>query len=286
MEGCSDSVRLSTGIAALDGLLSGWKKGTESGEQGTAGQKKGVFGSPFSVFREARESGSPFYSRRSPALSRPGAAIPPRPLAPFSSGPLRRGSTIEWLSPETGCGAMTLALFGAAEACRDGGALILFDAAGELYFPGMNGSCLSPSLLLVRAKNAREELWAWEQALRSPGAGAAVGWVERADDRSLRRLQLAAERGNTLGILLRPAGARSEPCWADARFWVEPAAASRPLAKGWTHSAGRRLRITILRARGVEPGRSIEVLWDEETSNVFVAPELADPASARQPARA
>lgn len=60
-------------------------------------------------------------------------------------------------------------------------------------------------LVWVRPANAADTLWAMEQALREPACGAVLGWVAgMLDDRSCRRLQLAAKAGGGCGFLLRP----------------------------------------------------------------------------------
>ncbi|KPC54827.1 translesion DNA synthesis-associated protein ImuA [Amantichitinum ursilacus] len=60
-------------------------------------------------------------------------------------------------------------------------------------------------LVWVRPASAGDTLWAMEQALREPACGAVLGWVAGVlDDRSCRRLQLAAKAGGGLGFLLRP----------------------------------------------------------------------------------
>ena len=82
-------------------------------------------------------------------------------------------------------------------------------------------------VILVYPRDSREELWAWEQALRAPGVAAVWGWVEQLDDRAFRRWQLAAEQSGGLGLLVRPATARGQPSWAAVRWWVEPAGRRR-----------------------------------------------------------
>ena len=52
--------------------------------------------------------------------------------------------------------------------------------------------------------NGRDALWATEQCLRSGSCGAVLCWPDKADDRSLRRLQVAAESGQTLAFAYRP----------------------------------------------------------------------------------
>lgn len=57
-------------------------------------------------------------------------------------------------------------------------------------------------LALVRA-GEREALWAAEQCLRSGSCAAVLCWPNHADDRALRRLQVAAETGQTLAFAYR-----------------------------------------------------------------------------------
>lgn len=67
-------------------------------------------------------------------------------------------------------------------------------------------------MLVVRTDRP---LWALEQALGSGACVAALAWCSRAHPRDVRRLQLATERGRTLGVLFRePAEARGSTCAA------------------------------------------------------------------------
>jgi hypothetical protein len=65
----------------------------------------------------------------------------------------------------------------------------------------------------------------------------------------VRRLQLAAERGRTLGFLFRPHGAAQESSPAVLRVLIEPV---RPEAAG--------VRVTLLKSRGGMRG-SIDLSW-------------------------
>jgi cell division inhibitor SulA/protein ImuA len=58
-------------------------------------------------------------------------------------------------------------------------------------------------VILVNATDAGERFWACEQALRSPRCGAVLAWIDHAPERALKRLQLAAEGGNTVALLFR-----------------------------------------------------------------------------------
>src|SRR5687768_12008515 len=50
-------------------------------------------------------------------------------------GGLRRGSLVEYLTPNAGSGAGTLALCAAREACADGRALVVLDRGRTFYPP-------------------------------------------------------------------------------------------------------------------------------------------------------
>lgn len=49
----------------------------------------------------------------------------------------------------------------------------------------------------------RDALWTAEQCLRSGCIGAVLAWPRQVDDRALRRLQVAADRGRALGFVFR-----------------------------------------------------------------------------------
>jgi cell division inhibitor SulA/protein ImuA len=78
-------------------------------------------------------------------------------------------------------------------------------------------------------------LWALEQTLGSGACDAVLGWVRQVKLRDIRRLQLAAERGRTLGVVFRPRRAAREASAAVLRLGVEPLAAG--------------VRLTILKGR-------------------------------------
>lgn len=58
-------------------------------------------------------------------------------------------------------------------------------------------------LNIIQAKD-KDGLWAVEQCLRSGSCGAVLCWPQQAGDRALRRLQVAAETGQTLAFAYRP----------------------------------------------------------------------------------
>lgn len=187
----------------------------------------------------------------------------------------RWGTLVEWLGAGSGSGAQTLALYAAREACREGGALVILDYLREFYPPAAVRLGIDPaSMIVVHALSEADNLWALDQSLRSLGVAAVLAWPEKLDGHSFRRLQLAAEQGGGLGLLVRPEGARHEPSWADVRLLVETV----PLV---TPGTARRLKVHVLRSRGSVRGESVEVEVNDETCAVSLAPRLAHPADQR-----
>jgi cell division inhibitor SulA/protein ImuA len=73
-------------------------------------------------------------------------------------------------------------------------------------------------VLIVRPKKPSETLWAAEQALSSGTCVAVLLWPQALDDAASRRLQLAAEKGQSWAIAFRSLKARSQPSAAALRI--------------------------------------------------------------------
>lgn len=96
-------------------------------------------------------------------------------------------------------------------------------------------------VLLVHVSAAqRKSLWAVEQALRSKSSVAVLAWVDEADDKALRRLQLAAEARTCWAVLFRP---------IEALRQRSPAALRLKLS-----CDGAKLRLELVKCRGRRPG--------------------------------
>ncbi|MGI9204372.1 MAG: translesion DNA synthesis-associated protein ImuA [Woeseiaceae bacterium] len=76
-------------------------------------------------------------------------------------------------------------------------------------------------ILIVRPKTPQESLWAAEQALSSGNCAAVLLWSTRLDDAASRRLQLAAEAGQSWAIAFRSLDAASQPSAAALRIRLE-----------------------------------------------------------------
>ena len=114
------------------------------------------------------------------------------------------------------------------------------------YAPALMGGGLDLSRLLV-VRAAGDVFWAAEQVLRSGACGAVLAWPRErpADDRTLRRLQLAAEEGRTLGIVFRSQSHADRPSPARLRLLLEP--------------SRQGLAVRLLKCRGRGPSGSLLV---------------------------
>lgn len=94
-------------------------------------------------------------------------------------------------------------------------------------------------ILVVHCRQDVEALWAAEQALTSRNCAAVLLWSDALDDRTSRRLQLAAEKGRSWAIAFRPLAAAAQSSAAALRIAV---------------SAGERgTDVRILKSRGGRP---------------------------------
>ena len=97
-------------------------------------------------------------------------------------GGLRHGMLVEWLAELPGCGAATLGLLAAREACRAGGVLVVLDRAQTFYPPAAVGWGIDPArLIVVRPRTARDEIVGGGAVAPLAGGGGGVG-----DDRPAR----------------------------------------------------------------------------------------------------
>ena len=215
----------------------------------------------------------------------------------------------EWLVEGPGCGAAAIALALTGHVVSRPGAIVVVDRQREFYPPGAAAIGIDLSrVVVVRPPDQAGALWAFEQALRCRGVQIALLPLGPLDDHASRRLQLAAEEGGGMGLLIRPACFRRQTSWADVRLLVRPVASGKvpdsaptggwhalrnegrgvgqwphpPLSSGRaTHSSShpgsgstRRLRIEMLFRRGAVAGGVVDVEFCHETGDVRVVPEL------------
>ena len=116
------------------------------------------------------------------------------------------GAITEIYPERVGVGELQVTMPAAARLTQAGRWLTLIAPQHVPYAPALAASGVRlEKLLLVETKTAEDNLWAAEQALRASSSGAVFLWQDHVHERSLRRLQLAAENASTSLFLFRSA---------------------------------------------------------------------------------
>jgi hypothetical protein len=180
---------------------------------------------------------------------------------------LLRGTLAEWTTVGPGTGALTLATL-AAQQCLPSGPLIVIDPQHSFYPAAAALLKVQPdSLTVVRPCSRIDALWALEQSLRCRAAGAVLSMLEHISSREYRRLQLAAEHGSTIGLLVRCGSSRQQATWADVRFRVDGIPVISP-------AYVRRLKLHLLHAKGCYRESTMTLDICDDTGAVRVVSEL------------
>lgn len=203
-------------------------------------------------------------------------------------GGLRPGTLVEYLAVSAASGASSLACAAARAVSQQEKAIVVVDRYRCFYpLPAAAWSIDLARMVLVRPDSDADALWALDQALRCPGVGAAWCWCSHLDNRDFRRLQLAAECGRTLGLLVRPARVCGTPTWSSVQWLVQPLPSQ----------GHRRLSVELVRCRGGVNGQVRQLEWseargtweessDQATYSLHPPTKLANSTAARQRSRA
>jgi len=200
---------------------------------------------------------------------------------------ITRGSLLECLDDHIGSGAETLAVVMTRAVGRSQGLVVILDRQRQFYpLAAAAWGIALEHIVVIQPATEAEELWAATQALRSRAVSAVWLRRDRLTPFDFRRLRLAAEEGETLGILLRPIRARGQPTWADVQWHVQPQPGQY----------GRRLQVELTRCRGGTSGAVVEMELDDvngtmhdvnhiETFRLSSTAAVADSAADGRPAR-
>ncbi len=160
------------------------------------------------------------------------------------------GAVSELLPEAVGIGELSLLMPALSRLSRAERAIVWIAPPYLPYAPALAQAGVAlERVLIVQACSAQESLWAAEQALRCPAVGAVLSWPLQIADRNVRRLQLAAETGGSLGIVYRPAAALREHSPAALRLHLAPARAGLAVEihKCRGGRAGMRLQLPMSR---------------------------------------
>ena len=120
-----------------------------------------------------------------------------------------------------GVGELSLVFPALARLTQAGGRAILIAPPYVPHAPAWARAGIDLKQLQVVRAQPRDVLWATEQCLRSAACAVVLCWPNKADDRALRRLQVAAETGQCLGFAFRDAKHARNPSPAALRLQIE-----------------------------------------------------------------
>lgn len=181
-------------------------------------------------------------------------------------------------------------LFVAGIAARTQGDVLWVVRSRDLFAPGLYQAGLAPDrVIYAEARDDAELLALLEDGLRHRGLGAVVGEAKRMQMAQARRLQLAAEGGSTVALLLRrPGRDGADPMDAPSAAvtrWRISHAPSVPVP--WNGLGRACWQVECVRQRG---GDRFELLVEgsDETGRLALPAQLVDRPAAqdRAPARA
>lgn len=177
-----------------------------------------------------------------------------------------RGALVELLLPVDGVGELSLLLPLLARLTRAGDTVALVAPPYVPYAPAWQAAGVDLRRLEIVEADPRGALWAFEQCLRSSACAAVLGWP-RGDAAALRRLQVAADAGGSLGIALRDRRHAANPSPAALRL---ECSAEPGTAPAWH----------VRKCRGAQPPRQPFVAaWPPPVAQARAAP-LRTPARA------
>lgn len=161
--------------------------------------------------------------------------------AALPTGGWPEASLSEILMPADGVGELQLVLPTLARLTRRRQRVVVVAPPYRPYAPAWRAAGVDLCWLTIIDTPHDRIAWTMEQCLRSGSCASVLGWLGNTDDRTLRRLQVAADMGQALGFVFRDRTALGNPSPAALRLEIEAAPA----------------RIRVHKCRGGHPHASI-----------------------------
>src|SRR4051794_2460664 len=155
-----------------------------------------------------------------------------------------------------------------------GQAIVWSDPQQDLYVPAIQASGIPlDRLYLLRPQKRDDLIWSITECLRCKGVAATIASIDALSRIEARRLQLAAERGGGMGLLMRSMiqtrdGVQAPPIYAAATRWlVTPTQGERTV---------QRWKVQLIHGHGGRVGETVILEHSRETNLVRATEKLAD----------
>lgn len=165
--------------------------------------------------------------------------------AVLPAGGWPRDALVEVVTRRWGVGELQLLLPAMRAATRERRWLVWVAPPLLPYAPALAAAGVDLDRVIVIRSDSRSQdaLWSMEKALRTSSCALVLAWLNWLPDTVLRRLQLAAETGRTLGVLFREREVQHSP--AALRLGLQPGPEG--------------LRVQVRKARGTFRHRSVNL---------------------------
>ena len=152
---------------------------------------------------------------------------------------------VEMITPQWGMGELQLLLPLMRTMTQQKRWILWISPPYVPYAPALERAGIDMDYVVtVQASHSlKDALWSIEKALQSSGCALVFGWLDGFAHGAMRRLQLAAETGNSLGVLFRQHN--DEYSHAALRLRLQPSATG--------------VHVEILKARGSYSCRSVHI---------------------------
>ena len=130
---------------------------------------------------------------------------------------------MELLCPYWGTGEIPLLSPAMAQLSQQGRWRVWVSPPWQPYAPGLIHSGIqTEQIIIVRSRSDRDALWAMEECLQSGQCSAVLGWPRNILPQQLKRLHLAAQKGDSLCIMMREEKHAQQPSPAPLRIQLGP----------------------------------------------------------------
>jgi protein ImuA len=157
-----------------------------------------------------------------------------------------------------------------------GGACLWISYTRRIYPPALKLFGVNPdSVIFVDVPMQKDVLWVTEEALKCEGVATVICETKELSFPESQRLQLAVEKSQVTGFVLRKDVKKINTTACVARWQIRPVPSQ--LRTGMPGVGHPRWQVDLLKVRNGKPG-SWTVEWKKQNFQTVIAPQIIEPA--------